>query len=149
MISELDLTFVRGHGESHALAWIIDGECLYDLALNDDYAKLFLFTDKIEDISGLYPDNAGLTLRFFKDEEILEEININEYFGSILLSTHKVINLMGHAYGDYVTSPYANFINNEFIVSDQDMTTLEPFYNGSPAKECTQENCHCYKADNV
>jgi hypothetical protein len=149
MISELDLEYVHGHGESHALCWVIDGECLYDLALNHEYANLFLLNEGIEDVSALYPENSGITLRFFKDDSIWEELNVNEYFGNILLSPHKVINLLGHAYGDYVTSPYANFTNNEFVVTDQDMTILEPFYNGVPAKECTPENCHCYRADNV
>lgn len=149
MITESDIEFVYGRDESHALCWVIDGECLYDMAINDQYATLFLLNDSIEDVSELYPDNAGITVRFIKDDTIMEDFNTSEYFGNILLSPHKVINLLGHAYGNYVTSPYANFINNEFVITEDDRVDLEPFPPSALIKECTQENCHCYKADNV
>jgi len=149
MITESDIEFVYGRDESHALCWVIDEECLYDMAINDQYATLFLLNDRIEDVSELYPDNAGITVRFIKDDTIMEDFNTSEYFGNILLSPHKVINLLGHAYGNYVVSPYANFINNEFVITEEDRVDLEPFPPSALIKECTQENCHCYKADNV
>lgn len=78
-------------------------------------------------------------------------MNTTEYFASILLSPHNVINLHGHEYGIYVTSPNANFLDNKFIILNRNIEELnaqEGFIEGIPKKVCNESNCHCYKVGN-
>lgn len=57
MINDSDLNYVHEQGVlGHALCWVIDGSCLYDLPLNEIYANIFLSSDQVEDVSSEYPD---------------------------------------------------------------------------------------------
>ena len=56
MINDIDIEFQSDQGKGQALVWVIDGECLYDLPLNKNYASMFLATTDILDVSNEYPD---------------------------------------------------------------------------------------------
>ena len=108
-----------------ALCWVIGEDVLYDLPLSKDNADIFLNHDEVLDISNEYPDHDGITVRFMKDGEIIEELQTSEYFGSILLSSPKIVNLADYPYGRYVSSPNAKFINNSFLINNENMEELE------------------------
>lgn len=126
MINDKSIEFVFGQGKGTALVWVIDGECLYDLPLNNNYASIFLSATDVIDVSSEYSDNEGITVRFLNNDEILEDFNTSEYFGSILLSSPQVLNLKNYPYGRYVESPYARFDGEKFIILNQDVTDLLP-----------------------
>jgi hypothetical protein len=111
------------------LVWVIDTQCLYDLPLSVEHAAIFTGYDEIVDISEQYPDHDGITVRFLKNDEILEEFQTSEYFGSILLSNPQVLNLLEYPYGMYVASPNALFVDGQFIIIDTDMSNMKPFHN--------------------
>lgn len=147
MINDNSITYVNGQGVGYALAWIIDDECLYTLALNRRYANIFLLSNKIEDVSESYPNEEGITVRFYKDDNFVEDFNTSEYFGSILLSPHKVINLFGHDYGWYAKPINTKFINNKFVILDERIEDLDinaGMVNGLSRIECSELTCHCY-----
>ena len=129
MINDTAVAFTGNFGKGKALVWVIDGDCLYDLALDNHYADMFLSVTRTEDISSSYPDHDGISVRLFKDDEPLEDFCTSEYFGSILLSSPLVLNLGDYAYGRYVMSPHARFDGQQFYILDQDVSQLEPFYN--------------------
>lgn len=148
MITDNSISYIKEDGLGHALAWIIDDECLYTLALNSTYADLFLLSDEIQDVSSEYLENGGITVRFYKNGEQVEDFNTTEYFGSILLSPHKVINLFGHEYGWYAGGSNTRFVDNRFVILDrnqEDLNSIEGYIDGNPRRVCTQETCHCYK----
>lgn len=126
MITDQDIEFDINKGYGKALVWIIDGDCLYDLPLNLDYAEIFLSYDDILDVSHEYPENTGITVRFMKDGSVLNEFNTSEYFGSILLSDPLVLNLSDYPYGRYVQSPYAKFDGEKFIILNQNVVGMVP-----------------------
>lgn len=115
--------------EGRALCWVIDGDVLYDLPLIQKYVNIFTEYDNVIDISDNYPNHNGITVQFLKNEQVIEEFNTSEYFGSILLSNPQVVDLGLYPYGQYVSSPHAKFDGEKFIILDQDSTSLEPFYN--------------------
>lgn len=98
-----------------ALVWVIDGQCLYDLPLNREHAEMFLATDNVVDISAQHPDHNGITVALRKGEEVLTEFQTSEYFGSILLSNPKVLDLSAYPDGNKVISPDATFDGEKFI----------------------------------
>lgn len=114
------------YDDRRALVWVIDGECLFDIALHKDHAEFFLNHDEVLDISKLYPEHSGLTVRFMKNNEILQDLQTTEYFGSILLSEPTVLHLEDYPYGRYVTSPYAKFDGEKFIILNMNMEGLKP-----------------------
>jgi len=116
MLTDKDLEFKYEGVPGEALTWIIDEDCLYDLPLKQEHALIFLDHDEVLDISDQYPDHNGITVRFIKNEEIVEELQTSEYFGSILLSNPKVVNLLYHKNGLYVGGTNAKFIDNKFII---------------------------------
>jgi len=126
MLTDDNINFVHDGVNGIALVWVIDEDCLYDLPLSVEHANIFLNTTEVLDISEDYPDHNGITVRLIKDGSTLEEFQTSEYFGSILLSNPQVLKLMDYPYGLYVTSPYAKFINNGFILTDRDMNGLAP-----------------------
>ena len=129
MITDQSLEFTHTGTRGAALVWVIDTQCLYDLALSQEHAAIFTEADEVVDISADYPEHNGTTVRFLKNGETLEEFQTSEYFGSILLSEPLVLNLGDYPYGMYVMSPNALFVNNEFVILDTDMTTLDRFHN--------------------
>lgn len=130
MINDKDIEFTGNFGIGKALVWIIDGDCLYDLALDNHYADMFLSVTNVEDISSDYPEHEGISVRLFKDTEVIEDFCTSEYFGSILLSNPIVLDLKNYAYGRYVMSPNAKFDGEKFIILDQDVSNFMPFYLG-------------------
>lgn len=138
MLKDIDLEFVGGGRSSDTanqvqaipLVWIIDGDCLYDLPIWKEYEDMFLNNDEVLDISSDYPDHNGITVRFMKNGNIINELQTSEYFGSILLSNPTVLNLFEYPYGRYVQSPDAKFDGEKFILTKRDMTNLMPWYPG-------------------
>jgi hypothetical protein len=129
MLTDKSIDFVFEGEAGTPLVWVIDEQCLYDLPLSKEHAAIFVEATEVVDISDEYPEHDGITVRFLKDGEILEEFQTSEYFGSVLLSEPLVLDLQNYAYGMYVESPNAMFVNNEFVILDRDMTDEEPFYN--------------------
>lgn len=115
MLTDQSITYVKSDVKGVAIVWVIDGQCLYDLPLNKEYADIFLETDNVLDISEQYPDHNGLTVQLRKGEAVLEEFQTSEYFGSILLSDPLVIDLSTYPGGNAVVSPYATFDGEKFI----------------------------------
>jgi hypothetical protein len=110
-----------------ALVWIIDGQCLYDIPTWERYVDMFTLSEVV-DISEDYPDHDGITVRFIKDGETVDELQTSEYFGSILLSDPLVKRLGDYPYGRYVISPNATFDGESFTLTNRDMTYLQPFH---------------------
>jgi hypothetical protein len=128
MLKDIDLEFVYRGEKGVPLVWVIDQQCVYDLPLSAEHAAIFTEADDVLDISEDYPEHDGVTVRFLKDGQVLEELQTSEYFGSILLSNPLVLSLLDYPYGMYVSSPNAMFVNNEFVILDTDMSELEPFH---------------------
>ena len=130
MITDVDVNFDNDSNEENSapLAFIIGEDVLYTIPTSSIGANLFLnFTDAI-DVSDDFPENQGLTIKLVKDNIELETLNTSEYFGSILLSNPKIINLLNHKRGYAVQEP-AKFINNEFYVLDgRDNNQLSDWY---------------------
>jgi hypothetical protein len=114
------------------LVWIIDGQCLYDLATKAEYISMFTESDEVLDVSDEYPDYDGLTIRFIKNGEAIEDYQTSEYFGSILLSEPEVLSLFDYPYGHFVQSPNAQFDGEKFIITDRDLTGYLAWNVGSP-----------------
>jgi hypothetical protein len=128
MLNDSDLEFVYRGERGIPLVWVIDQQCVYDLPLSVEHAAIFTEATEIVDISEDYPEHGGVTVRFIKDGQVLEELQTSEYFGSILLSSPQVLSLLDYPYGMYVSSPNAMFIDNEFVILERDTSGLEPFH---------------------
>lgn len=114
------------------LVWIIDGQCLYDLATKAEYISMFTESDEVLDVSDEYPDYDGLTIRFIKNGEEIEDYQTSEYFGSILLSEPEVLSLFDYPYGHFVQSPNAQFDGEKFIITDRNITELPAWHPKNP-----------------
>ena len=121
---------VRGIGVP--LVWIIDGDCLYDLAVKAEYISMFIESDEVLDVSDEYPDYDGITVRFTKNGEAVEDFQTSEYFGSILLSEPQVLSLLDYPRGHFVQSPNAKFDGEKFIITDRDITALPMWHPKNP-----------------
>jgi hypothetical protein len=130
MLNDQSLEFTYTGTKGVALVWVIDTRCVYDLPLSQEHSYIFLEADEVVDISEDYSEHEGITVRFLKEGQILEELQTSEYFGSILLSNPKVLKLEDYPYGMYVMSPNALFVDNEFVILNTNMDGLEPFHNG-------------------
>lgn len=128
MLTDESLIFTYNGIRGVPLVWVIDQQCVYDLPLSAEHAAIFTEATEVLDISGDYPEHDGVTVRFMKDGEVLEELQTSEYFGSVLLSNPLVLSLLDYPYGMYVSSPNAMFINNEFVILEKDTSGLEPFH---------------------
>jgi len=114
------------------LVWVIDGQCLYDLATKAEYISMFTESDEVLDVSDEYPDYDGLTIRFIKNGEAIEDYQASEYFGSILLSEPQVLSLFDYPYGHFVQSPNATFDGEKFIITDRNITELPAWHPKNP-----------------
>jgi hypothetical protein len=134
MLTDNSVVYVKGNDGivGVALVWVIDGECLYDIPTWQEYVDMFTAHDEILDISLDYPEHIGITVRFIKNGEIVNELQTSEYFGSILLSNPTVLNLGDYAYGRYVQSPNALFDGEKFVLTNRDMTGLLPWHPSHP-----------------
>lgn len=128
-ITDLDLEYLYDKDKpSKPLVWVIDGQCLYDLPLLVEYAEAFLSANEVVNISSDYPDYDGIVVRLLKDGDTLLELKTSEYFGSILLSSPQVLNLLDYPYGRYVQSPDATFDGEKFIPKGRNLDFLDPWY---------------------
>jgi hypothetical protein len=114
------------------LVWVIDGDCLYDLAVTEEYLSMFTEFDEVLDVSNEYPDHNGITVRFIKDGEVIEDFQTSEYFGSILLSEPQVLSLFDYPHGHFVQSPNAQFDGEKFIITNRDVTALPIWHPKNP-----------------
>jgi hypothetical protein len=129
MLTDQSLEFTYSGTVGVPLVWVLDTQCLYDLALSQEHAAIFIEANEVVDISENYPEHNGVTVCFLKDGQVLGELQTSEYFGSILLSEPLVLKLTDYPYGFYVSSPNALFVDNEFVILDTDMSELERFHN--------------------
>jgi hypothetical protein len=118
MINE-ELVCGRG-GEP--LVWIIDENCLYDLPVLAEHVSMFTESDRVLDVSDLYPEHDEITVRFIKDGQTVEDFQTSEYFGNVLLSNPQVESLQKYPYGQYVESPNAKFDGKQFIITNRNLT---------------------------
>lgn len=123
-LTDLDIEFTYNGVRGIALVWVIDGDCLYDLPLSVEHAEIFMAADEVQDISADYPEHDGMVVRLLQQGETKLELMTTEYFGSILLSSPQVLNLLDYPYGDYVVSPFAKFDGEKFIILNKDVTNL-------------------------
>jgi hypothetical protein len=126
MLTDNDMIFNFAGTPGVPLVWVIEQDCLYDLPLSQEHSSIFLDSEECIDISEEYPDHDGITVRFIKNGETLEELQTTEYFGSILLSNPTVLNLKDYPFGRYVESPNAIFDGEKFITTDRDTTGFMP-----------------------
>jgi hypothetical protein len=126
MLTDNDMMFNFLGTKGVPLVWVIEKDCIYDMPLSQEHSLIFLNAEDCIDISEEYPDHDGITVRFIKNGETLEELQTTEYFGSILLSNPTVLNLRDYPYGRYVESPNAIFDGEKFIITDRDITGFMP-----------------------
>jgi hypothetical protein len=126
MLTDKDITFAYDGNPGIPLVWVIDTDCVYDLPLSKEHADIFLTHDEVIEITEQYPNHEGITVRFLKDGNVLEELHTTEYFGSILLSNPQVLNLKDYPFGRYVESPNAKFIDGQFVITNRDVTGMMP-----------------------
>jgi len=126
MLTDNDMIFNFTGTPGVPLVWVIEQDCLYDLPLSQEHASIFLDSEECIDISEDYPEHNGITVRFIKNGETLEELQTTEYFGSILLSNPQILDLRNYPYGRYVESPNATFDGEKFIITDRDVTGFMP-----------------------
>jgi hypothetical protein len=126
MLTDSNILYVRESDniDGVPLVWVIDGECLYDIPTFSNYVEMFTLSDEVIDISENYADHTGITVRFIKDGKTVDELQTSEYFGSILLSSPQVVNLLDYPYGMYVVSPDATFDGQKFTITNRDMSSL-------------------------
>jgi hypothetical protein len=134
MLTDNHILYVRGNDgmDGVALCWIIDGDCLYDIPTWQEYVEMFTAHDEVLDISADYPEHDGITVRFIKNGQAVNELQTSEYFGSILLSNPLVVNLIDYPYGRYVVSPHATFDGESFTITNRDMTNILPWHPSHP-----------------
>lgn len=118
MLTDALIAYVKTDIKGIALVWVIDGQCLYDLPLNKQYADIFLNADNVIDISNQHTEHDGITVQIKKGNEILEEFQTSEYFGTILLSNPQVLDLSLYAGGNTITSPNATFDGEKFLATE-------------------------------
>jgi hypothetical protein len=134
MLTDNQILYVKGNDNAKgvALCWVIDGQALYDYPIWEEYKEMFTSYDEIIDISEEYPDHDGITVRFIKNRQVVNELKTSEYFGSILLSYPLVVDLFDYQYGRYVVSPHALFDGEKFTITNRDMTDILPWHPSHP-----------------
>jgi hypothetical protein len=143
VLTDNDLAYVYNENdEGIALAWVIGEDVLYDVPLPLATGKLFLECTRVEDVSVEYSEHEGISVRLFKGDAVLTDLQTSEYFGSILLSKPKVVNLDNHKNGSFVVSPNAKFINYEFVVDPEfNPRELDPWYPHAAPENGNVANC--------
>ena len=134
MLTDIQIQYTRGNDGINGvpLVWVIDGQCLYDIPTWEVYKEMFMSSDSVIDISQTYPDHDGITVRFIKNNLVVNELQTSEYFGSILLSNPLVLDLTQYPYGRYVQSPNATFDGEKFIITNREMSELLPWHPTHP-----------------
>lgn len=128
MLTNQDIIFTYQGTPGIALGWVLDETCVYTIPLSVEHAQMFTDSDEVLDISEDYPDHDGITVRFMKNGEVVEELKTTEYFGTILLSQPLVLELGKYPYGRYVISPNAKFDGEKFIITNRNVTHLPAWH---------------------
>lgn len=115
-----------------ALVWIIDGDCLYDIPVIEQYVSMFTESDEVLDVTDEYDVTDGIVVRFLKNDIKVEDFQTSEYFGTILLSNPQVESLLKYPYGRYVISPNAKFDGEKFIITNKDVSGSLAWHKGNP-----------------
>lgn len=141
MLTDNNLLYTRGNDGINgvAIAWVIEGEVPYCIPTWQEFADMFISHDEVVDISLDYPDHDGITVRFIKNGETINELQTSEYFGSILLSNPLAVNTLDYAYGRYVMGGDATFDGEKFTITNRDLTGYLPFHPHS-ARALENEN---------
>lgn len=127
------------------LGWVIDNNLLYTLSLEEENALLFLDIKNIEDITLESENTAGITLKITDSNDSITIFQTSEYFGSILLSSPTVVNLLKHNRG-WMAFPPAQFINNSFVFNDErDNNEMPEWFKNNYKEECDGIMCGCKK----
>jgi hypothetical protein len=134
MLTDIQIQYTRGNDGINGipLVWIIDGQCVYDIPVWETYKDMFVSSDLVIDVSSSYPNHDGITVRFMKNDLMIDDLQTSEYFGSVLLSNPTVIDMQDYPYGRYVVSPNATFDGQKFTITDRDMTQLLPWHPTHP-----------------
>ena len=134
MLTDIQIQYTRGNDGINGipLVWIIDGQCVYDIPVWEIYKDMFVSSDLVIDVSSSYPNHDGITVRFMKNDLMIDDLQTSEYFGSVLLSNPTVIDMQDYPYGRYVVSPNATFDGQKFTITDRDMTQLLPWHPTHP-----------------
>jgi hypothetical protein len=134
MITQDDLAYVyaRDYPNGRFLVFVIDQECLYDTVVNPYGVELFTGNKEITDVSNEYPDHDGITVKIIKNDDSFEIFQTSEYFGSILLSDHTVVDASEYPYGWMVVSPNAKFDGEKFLIKDANIKDLSPWHIKDP-----------------
>lgn len=128
MLTDNDIIFNYTGTPGVALGWILDETCVYTIPLSVEHSQIFTESDEVIDISEDYPDHDGITVRFMKNGEVVEEFQTTEYFGSILLSEPLVLNLLDTPYGTYVENDNnAKWDGEKFYFTNMDVQNLSPW----------------------
>lgn len=114
------------------VVFVIDNQCVFDMAATKYGSELFMKNNGIFDVSDEYPDFDGITVKIIIDEENFEILQASEYLGSILLTQNKALCLWDYPYGQYVQSPKDTFDGEKFIIAGENMDTLPPYPNEAP-----------------
>lgn len=130
MITDSDITYSWNKDNptdrAAALAFIIGEDVVYDAPFYDWAADMFLRADSFIEVTQ-ETQSDKIIISILENDVELDQLETTEYFGSILLSNPTIKDLNSHAYGRYVVSPHAKFINNEFVVLDMVTDGLPPF----------------------
>ncbi len=130
MITDSDITYSWNKDNptdrAAALAFIIGEDVVYDAPFYDWAADMFLRADSFIEVTQ-ETQSDKIIVSILENNVELDQLETTEYFGSILLSNPTIKDLNSHAYGRYVISPNAKFINNEFVVLDMVTDGLPPF----------------------
>lgn len=154
MFSDIDLNNYSNEEirTGEALCWVIDEDVVYDANISSLHSIIFLENDYVDDVSLEYPDHDGITVRFYKNGEKVEDFQTSEYFGSVLLSNPTVVNLLNHKNGRHVIAPHAKFINYEFIITNGQSDSNGWYEGKEPANgeiaKCYSK-CNCGWSSNV
>lgn len=130
MITDSDITYSWNKDNptdrAAALAFIIGEDVVYDAPFYDWAADMFLRADSFIEVTQ-ETQSDKIIISILENNVELDQLETTEYFGSILLSNPTIKDLNSYAYGRYVVSPHAKFINNEFVVLDMVTDGLPPF----------------------
>lgn len=128
MLTDNDIIFNYTGTQGVALGWILDETCVYSVPLSVEHAEIFINSDEVLDISEDYTDHDGITVRFIKNGEVVEDFQTTEYFGSILLSEPLVLSLLDTPYGYCVNNDNAaKWDGEKFYFLNRDVSGLSPW----------------------
>ena len=78
MLTDSSILYARGNDgmDGVALVWVIDGECLYDIPIWQEYSDMFLNSEEIIDISSESINNFNPNIVNFDNKQKLINIDL-------------------------------------------------------------------------